>query len=151
MKTSLAVAGVAALAFVAGAATSRQSLPAAAQPAPLAPQLISVTSLTPDDFASPPPGGTLRSKTFVTADGATVAVQIGTIFKHYHADANEVQYVVEGTGREWLGDGMRDIKPGDMLIIPKGTPHGGTVETSGHLKIIAIKTPPQASTDTHRL
>jgi mannose-6-phosphate isomerase-like protein (cupin superfamily) len=38
-----------------------------------------------------------------------------------------------------------------MLIIPKGTPHGGSTETSGHLKIIAIKTPPQAPDDTHML
>lgn len=38
-----------------------------------------------------------------------------------------------------------------LLIVPKGTPHGDTIETSGHLKILAIKTPPQDSTDIHPL
>jgi quercetin dioxygenase-like cupin family protein len=81
------------------------------------------------------------------ADGATVQVQIGTVPKHYHSDANEIQVVMSGSGTEWLGDKQVALKPGTMLIIPAGTPHGGT--TDSNLKIVAIKTPPQASTDFH--
>jgi hypothetical protein len=29
-----------------------------------------------------------------------------------------------------------------MLLIPRGTPHGGTIETNGHVKLIAIHSPP---------
>jgi mannose-6-phosphate isomerase-like protein (cupin superfamily) len=96
-------------------------------------------------------GSPLHAKGLVSQDGMTVGVQIGIVPKHYHADANEVQYVVDGTGTEWLGDKQVALKPGIMLIIPKGTPHGGSTETSGHLKIIALKTPPQAPDDTHLL
>ena len=78
-------------------------------------------------------------------------MQIGVVVKHYHADANEVQYIIDGTGTEWLGDRQVALKPGVMLIIPKGKPHGGTVETSGHVKYLSIKTPPQAPDDLHPL
>lgn len=60
-----------------------------------------------------------------------------------------MQYVVDGVGTEWLGDKQIALKPGIMLIIPKGVPHGGLVETRGKLKIIAFKTPPQEPTDNH--
>jgi mannose-6-phosphate isomerase-like protein (cupin superfamily) len=91
----------------------------------------------------------LRSRGLVVADGATMAVQIGTVFKHYHADANEIQLVVAGGGTEWLGNQQVALHPGMLLIIPMGTPHGGT--TDPNLKIFAIKTPPQAPTDIHAL
>ena len=35
-----------------------------------------------------------------------------------------------------------------MLLIPHGTPHGGTVETGGHIKMIAIHTPPLQTGET---
>ena len=89
----------------------------------------------------------MRSKLLAAADGATGQIQIGTVAKHYHADANEIQIVLEGSGTEWLGDKQVALKPGTMLIIPAGTPHGGT--TDSHLKIVAFKTPPQAATDVH--
>ena len=39
------------------------------------------------------------------------------------------------------------IKPGDLVIIPKGTAHGGTKTDVAPFKAIAIKTPPQAPDD----
>jgi len=87
----------------------------------------------------------LHAKGFVSQDGMTVGIQIGIVPKHYHADANEVQYVVDGVGTEWLGDKQVALKPRHHADHPKGTPHGGSIETSGHLKIIALKTPPQAA------
>ena len=56
-----------------------------------------------------------------------------------------------GTGTIWLGDKEVTVKPGDLVIIPKGTPHGGTKPISGQVKAIAIKTPPQAPDDTKLL
>ena len=146
---SRAVAAVAALAvaFVFGL-VARTPLAGAASP-PLQPQILNLIALGSDDLNPPAAGANLRAKQYVTADGATMQLQIGTVGKHYHADANESQYVVEGVGKEWLGDTLRDIKPGDLIIIPKGTNHAGTVETSGHLKILSIKTPPQDPADAH--
>ena len=64
-------------------------------------------------------GTGLRSRTFVSADGATVAVQDGNVPKHLHVNANEMQYILEGTGTIWLGDKEVQVKPGDLVIIPR--------------------------------
>ena len=96
-------------------------------------------------------GTGLRSRTFVSADGATVAVQDGNTPKHMHLNANEMQYILEGTGTIWLGDKEVQVKPGDLVIIPKGTAHVGTKPDGRPFKTIAIKTPPQAPDDTKLL
>jgi mannose-6-phosphate isomerase-like protein (cupin superfamily) len=117
-------------------------------PAAIMPQVINVIDLKDSDLNPVPnlPGN--FGKTFVTADGATISVQTGNVGKHLHPLTNEIQYVVEGSGKIWLGDKQIDFKPGDMIIIPKGTPHAGTITTSGKYKAIAIKTPPQPAGDT---
>lgn len=92
-----------------------------------------------------------RSKMFMGADGATVSIQVGNVPKHMHPNTNEIQYILDGTGTIWLGDKEVAVKPGDLVIIPKGTPHGGTKPISGQVKAIAIKTPPQAPDDTKLL
>ncbi|MGY4314246.1 hypothetical protein [Bradyrhizobium sp. JR3.5] len=38
-----------------------------------------------------------------------------------------------------------------LIVIPKGTPHGGTKPNGRAIKAIAIKTPPQAPDDTKLL
>lgn len=76
-------------------------------------------------------------------------MQTGTAAKHYHADANEIQIVLAGTGTEWLGDQQVTMKPGMMIIIPKGTNHAGVTVTSGPLQWVSIKTPPQDPSDAH--
>jgi len=48
----------------------------------------------------------------------------------------------------WLGNERKDFKPGTLIVIPKGTAHGGSVVTSGPVKAIAIKIPPQPAGDT---
>jgi mannose-6-phosphate isomerase-like protein (cupin superfamily) len=92
-----------------------------------------------------------RSKTFLSADSGTVSIQDGFVPKHLHPVANEVQYILEGTGTIWLGDKEVTVKPGDLIIIPHGTPHGGTKTTGRPLKSIAIKTPPQTPEDVKLL
>jgi mannose-6-phosphate isomerase-like protein (cupin superfamily) len=103
------------------------------------------------DALSPANTAGMRNKTFVVADGATVAVQDGSPPKHLHANAHEIQYILEGTGTIWLGDKEVRVKPGDLVIIPKGTPHAGTKPDGRTIKAIAIKTPPQAPDDVKLL
>ena len=147
-KTALRTASVAAVAFAAGLAVAHLSPAARAAAAPLQPMALDLSTLTPNDLPPPSPATpNLRSRTFMVADGATMQVQIGTVFKHYHADANEIQVVLAGGGTEWLGTQQVPLHPGMVLVIPAGTPHGGT--TDPNLKIVAVKTPPQAPTDTH--
>jgi mannose-6-phosphate isomerase-like protein (cupin superfamily) len=141
-------------AFCAGMAVSPLSqglLPQAhaqaAPAAPLTPAMVDVTGIKYDDLTGAP-NADIRSKPYVVTDGATISVQMGNVGKHFHAKSDEIQYIVEGTGTMWLGDKQVDIRPGMMVVIPKGTNHGGTVATSGRFKAIAIKAPPPVAGDT---
>jgi mannose-6-phosphate isomerase-like protein (cupin superfamily) len=139
--------GSVALAFVAGATGSRLLPTQQAQAAnELTPMVIHVPDLAGDKLGMASGTG-LRSKAFVIQDGMTLAVQAGPVPKHMHMNANEIQYYLEGTGTIWLGDKEVQIKPGDLVIIPKGTAHGGTKTEGAPFKAIAIKTPPQAPDD----
>jgi mannose-6-phosphate isomerase-like protein (cupin superfamily) len=92
-----------------------------------------------------------RSKTFAAADGATISIQVGNVPKHLHPNANEIQFVLDGTGTIWLGDKEEAVKPGDLVIIPHGTPHGGTKPNGRAIRSITIKTPPQTPDDVKLL
>ena len=141
LKTTAPIALAFAAGLLAGPWATELLRDAHAQTVPLAPAAIDIAALTDADLpATPNPD--LRSKTLVVTDQATLAVQTGNVGKHYHAKSDE------GTGTAWLGDRLVDIKPGMLLVIPKGTAHAGTVASSGRFKAIAIKVPPQASGDT---
>src|SRR3978361_1351677 len=88
-------------------------------------QIIHTGELEGDTISPANAGGT-RNKLLVAVDGATISIQDGSPPKHLHANANEIQYILEGTGTIWLGDKEVPVKPGDLLVIPKGTTHGGT-------------------------
>ena len=103
------------------------------------------------DTISPVNSGGMRNKVLAVADGMTVAIQDGSPPKHLHANAHEIQYILEGTGTIWLGDKEVTVKPGDLVIIPKGTPHAGTKPNGRTIKAIAIKTPPQTPDDVKLL
>src|SRR5262245_18467227 len=133
------------IAFAAGCGDARMLPPAAAADA-IQPQVIHVPDLAGDALGMPSGTG-LRSKTFVNADGMTLSVQAGNVPKHMHPNTNEFQYIVEGTGTLWLGDKEVRVKPGDLVIIPKGTAHGGTKPDGVVFKAIAIKPPPQGPDD----
>lgn len=133
-------------AFVLGLAVGHGRRAEAADAPAMAPMIIHVPELTSNDLPPAAQGAAMRTKMVATADGATVQVQLGTVAKHYHASANEIQYVVQGQGKFWLGDSYKDVGPGDLIIIPRGTVHGGTTTA---FKAIALKTPPQARDDVH--
>jgi hypothetical protein len=149
MKHHLRTVAVAVVAFAIGAAVTHLPQAANAAAAPLVAGTYDLNTLTSDNM--PPPNTTfpnLHTKVYVVEDGMTLAVQMGTAFKHYHATADEIQIVLEGTGTEWLGDSQVQLKPGTMVVIPRGTNHAGLVDL-GHLKFVSIKSPPQDPTDVH--
>jgi mannose-6-phosphate isomerase-like protein (cupin superfamily) len=148
-----------AAAFVAGIAVSpiaQHLLPsaqaqaasgAAATASTLTPMIIDVAALKDADLL-PTPNPDQRAKGYVNTPNATLGVQMGNVGKHFHTNADEIQYIVEGTGTAWLGNEKREIRPGMLIIIPRGTNHAGTEATSGRFKAIAIKIPPQDPKDT---
>jgi len=136
-----------ALMFAGGLLLGRIDRAQAADAAPpLTPTILHTLAMGATELPPAAPGATLQSKIVAATDGATVQVQVGTVPKHFHANANEIQYIVEGQGKFWLGDSYKDVRPGDLIIIPKGTPHGGTTTA---FKAIAVKSPPQAKDDVH--
>jgi mannose-6-phosphate isomerase-like protein (cupin superfamily) len=141
---------VATIAFVLGTTVARIPFASAAA-APLKPAVIDLMTITTADM--PPPTATfpnLHVKPLLVTDGMTAQLALGTAPKHYHAGAAEIQVILDGAGQEWLGDRKVDLKPGMMIVIPAGTAHSGTVDTSGgKLRLVAFKTPPQAPNDIH--
>ena len=146
--TTLSVA--IAVAFVAGLGASsleRYAVSnARAQAAPLAPAMIDLMALKHGDLPTTP-NPEMNSKGLVNTDNATIAIQSGNVAKHIHPNTNEIQYIIEGSGSMWLGSERKEFKPGTLIIIPKGTPHAGSIVTNGPVKAIAIKIPPQPKDD----
>jgi len=143
----LAVAG----AFVAGIVASpvaEHAIPDAhAEAAPLAPMMIDLAGLKHADIPTTT-NAEMNAKGLAVTDNATVGIQSGNVAKHMHPKTDEIQYIIEGSGAMWLGGERKEFKAGTLIIIPKGTAHGGTLVTSGPVKAIAIKIPPQPSNDT---
>ena len=123
MRRAVFIASVG-FAFVAGCGVAR-SLPQASAADGMAPQIIHVPQLT-EDALGPASSTGFRSKMFASVDGMTISVQVGNLPKHLHPNTNEMQYIIEGTGTIWLGEKKARVQPGDLVIIHKGTPHGGT-------------------------
>lgn len=148
-KTTVLILAVV-IAFAAGVAVSplaMRAIPEAqAEVPPLAPAMIDLGAIKHGDLPSTS-NSEMHAKGLVTTDNATIAIQSGNVAKHIHPKTDEIQYIIEGSGAMWLGGERKEFKPGTLIIIPKGTPHGGTIVTSGPVKAIAIKIPPQAKDD----
>jgi quercetin dioxygenase-like cupin family protein len=147
--TALSVA--AALAFAAGFVVSplaQHALSDAhAQGAPLQAAVIDLANMKHDDIPKTPLPE-MNSKALVVTESGTIGIQSGNVAKHTHPKTDEIQYIIEGSGAMWLGNERKEFKAGSLIVIPKGTAHGGTIVTSGPVKAIAIKLPPQPAGDT---
>ncbi|MDQ6619714.1 MAG: cupin domain-containing protein [Pseudomonadota bacterium] len=121
--------------------------PASAAAAPLTPAVIDLAALKHDELPKTS-NPEMNTRMLVVTDNATVQLQSGNVKKHIHRNSDEIQYIVEGSGAMWLGNERKEFKPGTIIIIPKGTPHAGTIVTSGPVKALAIKIPPQMPDDT---
>jgi mannose-6-phosphate isomerase-like protein (cupin superfamily) len=152
MRHNTTTLGVAiAVAFATGIVISplahRAISDAHAAAAPLTPAVIDLAVLKHADLPATS-NPEQHSKTLIVTDNATLAIQTGNVAKHIHRNADEIQYIIEGSGSMWLGSERKDFKPGTLLIIPRGTPHQGQIVSNGPVKSIAIKIPPQAPDDT---
>jgi mannose-6-phosphate isomerase-like protein (cupin superfamily) len=47
----------------------------------------------------------------------------GETAEHYHPHAEEIYYFTAGAGRMRLGEGEAEVRAGDCVVIPPGTPH----------------------------
>jgi len=75
---------------------------------------------------------------FVTKDGSTIREYHHTALqslaeatlepgqateRHYHAETEEIYYLVEGSGEMELDGDRRPVSPGDAILIPPGAWH----------------------------
>ena len=47
----------------------------------------------------------------------------GSIPTHYHPDIEHEQYVLRGSYEVGIGEEVREVREGDSIFIPSGTPH----------------------------
>jgi len=134
-------------AFAAGCGVTHLMEPAHAADDMFTAQVIHLPDLV-GDALGPANAAGFRNKLLAAAEGGTVSVQDGNVPKHLHPRANEVQYILDGTGTIWLGDKQVKVRPGDLVIIPHGTPHGGTKPDGRSIRAIGFKTPPQTPDDS---
>jgi quercetin dioxygenase-like cupin family protein len=60
---------------------------------------------------------------------------------HYHRDWEETVYGLEGTTTFTVAGERKDVKPGDVLFIPRGVVHGFVNETQANAKVLSVLTP----------
>ncbi|HZV75219.1 MAG TPA: cupin domain-containing protein [Conexibacter sp.] len=76
----------------------------------------------------------------VPAGGATLA--------HHHRLSEEIYLVTHGRGRLRLGEEVREIGPGDCVVIPPGTVHRLWADPDGPLVVVCSCVPPYSHEDT---
>ena len=105
---------------------------------------------------------------FTTADGSTIRELLGlptapvrnqslaeaslepgqATQRHYHAETEEIYYVVEGAGEMELDGERRRVQPGDAVLIPPGTWHQIRADTA-RLRFLCCCAPPYRHEDTY--
>jgi mannose-6-phosphate isomerase-like protein (cupin superfamily) len=76
----------------------------------------------------------------VPAGGATLA--------HFHRESEELYLVTSGSGRMRLGEEVREIGPGDCVVIPPGTVHRLWADAGAPLVVVCSCVPPYSHEDT---
>ena len=155
----LRYAAVAGMAFVGGFAASHVPIAVQAQspapgPTPVAmPSAYDINIQALATKAGPACFPNARIADISISSVATVQYLVGTLPAHYHSTANEIQYVVAGSGTELFGARTVRFRPGTIFVIPPGLHHSHMVADagSGPLKFLVVKAPQQQPNDNHFL
>jgi mannose-6-phosphate isomerase-like protein (cupin superfamily) len=104
---------------------------------------------------------------FVTADGSTIRELLGlvtaavanqslaeatlepgqTTERHYHAESEEIYFILEGTGEMEIDGERASVMPGDAILIPPGALHEIRAEDA-RLRFLCCCAPPYRHEDT---
>jgi mannose-6-phosphate isomerase-like protein (cupin superfamily) len=108
------------------------------------------------------------SAPFTTADGSTIRELFGpsttlarnqslaeaslppggATERHYHREAEEIYFIVEGSGQMELDGERRNVRPGDAVLIPPGAWHQITAAAEGELRLLCCCSPAYRHEDT---
>ena len=103
---------------------------------------------------------------FTTADGSTIRELHGLVTssargqslaeatlppgqatqRHYHAESEEIYYILEGTAEMELDGARSTVAPGDAILIPPGAWH--QIRADGVLRFLCACSPPYRHEDT---
>ena len=67
---------------------------------------------------------------------------------HYHPQAEEIYYLLEGRGRMQIEDQIREVGPGDAIAIPPGQRHQITTISKEPLRFLCCCAPAYEHADT---
>ncbi len=70
-------------------------------------------------------------------DGATV------LDPHVHDETEQISVILEGEMEFSLGEETRTVRGGDVVLVPRGTPHGMSVKEGKTALAIEFFTPPR--------
>ena len=59
-----------------------------------------------------------------------------TTEEHYHVQAEEIYYILQGRGRMWLKGNPGEVEAGDGIVIPPGKRH--RIENTGHGPLVLL-------------
>ena len=108
-----------------------------------------------------------QAEPFTTADGSTIRELLGlptapvrnqslaeatlaagqATERHYHAESEEIYYVVEGSGQMELDGERRPVAVGDAVLIPPGARHQVRADADG-LRFLCCCAPAYRHEDT---
>jgi mannose-6-phosphate isomerase-like protein (cupin superfamily) len=74
-------------------------------------------------------------------------VEIHDAKLHYHAQTDEVYYIVQGTGSMVLDGEEIELHPGVVVYVPRGVKH----KAIGQLTVLLVCIPPGVLNDVHEL
>ncbi len=77
-------------------------------------------------------------------DGGVANVHVVRVTKgseHYHAEYDEVYYVLAGRGRIALEDEVHPMRPGTVIVIPRGVRHWLEADDGDELEFIIFGSP----------
>ncbi len=68
-------------------------------------------------------------------------IEMSKIKLHSHSQEDHIVFVVRGKGTVRLDQETRDVKPGDIFMLPKDVPHGFAKSGDENLVLLVIATP----------
>jgi mannose-6-phosphate isomerase-like protein (cupin superfamily) len=105
---------------------------------------------------------------FTTADGSSIRELLGLLTapvrnqslaeatleagqatqRHYHAESEELYYLLEGSGEMEIDGERARVKLGDAILIPPGAWHQIRADDAGALRFLCCCAPPYRHADT---
>ncbi len=87
-------------------------------------------------------GQTAKATPVTRVPGAELQViEMSKIKLHSHHQEDHIVYIVRGKGTVRLAQETRDVKPGDIFMLPKDVPHGFSKSGDENLVLLVIATP----------